>query len=426
MARTVRNGKIDTRSARAKLAVRREPYWTPISRGDAIGYRKGTNGGTWIARHRGEDGKQHYQSFGATDDARDADGATVLSFSQAQARAREWFAQKARELSGEPIAAGPYTVAGAMRDYLDWFAKNRKGLDRTRYQADAFIVPELGAIEVRKLTKARLERWLHALADAPARVRTRPGSEQRHRQSADDPEAARRRKSTANRVLTIVKAALNRAFEEGKTPSDDAWRRVKPFRSVDAARVRYLAEDETRRLVNACDPDFRPLMQAALFTGARYGELVALRVADFDRDAGALAVRQSKSGKPRHLYLTAEGREFFASCAAGKAAGALLLPRPDGKTTWGKSQQQRPLGEACAAARIAPAISFHILRHTYASRLIMRGAPLPVVAAQLGHRDTRMVEHHYGHLAPSYIADTVRAAFGELGIVDPGNVVAIQ
>lgn len=426
MARTVRNGKLDTRSARAKLAIRREPYWTAISRGDAIGYRRGMKGGSWIVRHRGEDGKQHYQSLGAADDARDADGIAVLSFSQAQARAREWFGQKARELSGEPVATGPYTVADAMRDYLVWFAKNRKGLDRTKYQAEAFIAPELGAIELRKLTKNRLERWLHGLADSPARVRTRPGRPQQYRQSSDDPEAVRRRKSTANRVLTVLKAALNRALEEGKVPSDDAWRRVKPFRSVDAARMRYLTEEETRRLVNACHPDFRPLVQAALFTGARYGELVALGTADFHYDSGTLAVRQSKSGRSRHLYLTAEGREFFAACAVGKACDALLLPRPDGKTPWGKSHQQRPLNEACTAARIAPAVSFHVLRHTYASRVVMRGAPLAVVATQLGHTDTRMVEKHYGHLAPSFVADTIRTAFGELGITGRNNLTALR
>jgi hypothetical protein len=55
----------------------------------------------------------------------------------------------------------------------------------------------------------------------------------------------------------------------------------------------------------------------------------------------------------------------------------------------------------------------------------MRGAPFAVIAAQLGHADTRMVERHYGHLAPSYIADTVRAAFGTLGILEPSNVAPI-
>lgn len=55
----------------------------------------------------------------------------------------------------------------------------------------------------------------------------------------------------------------------------------------------------------------------------------------------------------------------------------------------------------------------------------MRGAPLPVVARQLGHSDTRMVEKHYGHMAPSYVADTVRAAFSPLGFALDKNVVAL-
>jgi len=46
-------------------------------------------------------------------------------------------------------------------------------------------------------------------------------------------------------------------------------------------------------------------------------------------------------------------------------------------------------------------VNFHGLRHTYASRLAMHGVPLAVIAVQLGHADTRMVEKHYGHLSPS-------------------------
>ena len=78
MARTVRNPKIDTRSARAKLAERREPYWTVISAGNALGYRRGAKGGTWIAKFRDEDGRRHLESLGAADDARDADGLSVF------------------------------------------------------------------------------------------------------------------------------------------------------------------------------------------------------------------------------------------------------------------------------------------------------------------------------------------------------------
>ena len=65
------------------------------------------------------------------------------------------------------------------------------------------------------------------------------------------------------------------------------------------------------------------------------------------------------------------------------------VPAPNGKP-WAKSEQQRPLAAACAVARIEPVVNFHGLRHTYASRLAMRGVPLAVIAAQLGHADTRM------------------------------------
>src|SRR5262249_27087821 len=196
------------------------------------------------------------------------------------------------------------------------------------------------------------------------------------------------------------------------------------FRAADAARLRYLSDDEARRLTNACPADFRALATSALLTGCRYGELADMTVDDFNPDAGTLRVRQAKGGKARHVVLTQEGREFVAQRAAGKPGSVRLSLRGNGKP-WGKSEQQRPLSAACTAARIEPPVNFHGLRHTYASRLAMRGVPLAVIAAQLGHADTRMVEKHYGHLAPSYVADTVRAAFGTLGIVPPANVVPI-
>jgi len=93
---------------------------------------------------------------------------------------------------------------------------------------------------------------------------------------------------------------------------------------------------------------------------------------------------------------------------AGRAAGEFLFHR-DG-TTWGKSHQQRPLADACRAANVSPAASFHVLRHTYASLMVMDAVPLMVVARNLGHADSRMVEKHYGHLATSYVREAIRAA----------------
>jgi integrase len=134
-------------------------------------------------------------------------------------------------------------------------------------------------------------------------LRTKAGVEQRHRDTDSSPEGVRRRRSTANRVLTILKGALNHAHREGKCASDDAWRTVRAFREADAARLRYLSDAEARRLTNACPADFRALVTGALLSGCRYGELAAMTVDDFNPDAGTLRVRASKSGKPRHVVL---------------------------------------------------------------------------------------------------------------------------
>jgi integrase len=423
LARMVRNPKIDTRSARARFAQRREPYWTVISAGNALGYRRGVKGGTWIVKFRDDSGKRQLEALGAADDARDADGLSVFSFGQAQERARSWFERKARERSGDFVPVGrTYTIAYALAEYrADYQHRSGKATDRLDASAGAWILPELGSVPLDKLTKGRVVAWHLKMAETPPRLRTKPGADQKHREVDASAEGVRRRRSTANRVLTILKAALNHAYREGRCSSDDAWRSVRAFREVDAARLRYLSDEEARRLTNACSLDFRALVTGALLTGCRYGELASMIVRDFNPDAGTLQVRKSKSGKPRHVVLAQEGRDFVAALAAGRLGGARLFLRNNGKS-WAKSEQQRPLTAACTAARIDPAANFHALRHSYASRLVMRGVPLSVVAAQLGHADTRMVEKHYGHLAPSYIAETVRAAFSPLGIVTPSNV----
>ena len=427
MARTVRNAKIDTRSARTKLTERREPYWTPIARGCALGYRRGAKGGTWIARFRGDDDKQHYDALGAADDARDADGLTVFDFAQAQERARAFFTGKARELAGhvEP-SSGPYTVARALEAYFAERARRgSKGLAKDRAAARVRILPQLGAIELAKLTTKRIRDWQADLATAPKLARVGRRGQKSAPVDVKDADAVRARRSTANRTLTVLKAALNHAYRDGRVATDDAWRKVRPFREADAPIVRYLSDDECRRLVNACDGKFRDLVRAALLTGCRYGELTRMRAGDFSREGGTIAVRESKAGKPRHVALTDEGQELFAALTAGKTGRDAIFVRDDGNA-WGPSHQQRPLDAASKRAKIEPAATFHILRHSYASALAMRGVPMGVIAAQLGHADTRMTEKHYAHLAPNYVADTVRAALPALGIVERSNVAQLK
>ena len=166
-------------------------------------------------------------------------------------------------------------------------------------------------------------------------------------------------------------------------------------------------------------------MRAGLETGCRYGELIRLEVCDFNPDAATLAIRQSKGGKPRHVVLTEEGAVFFCQQTTGRSGHELMFRHGDGGA-WKTSEQARPMKEACERAEIKPTISFHILRHTWASLAVMNGTPLLVVAKNLGHADTRMVEKHYGHLAPSYVAEAIRAGAPKFGFKPDHKVTTLQ
>jgi integrase len=326
----------------------------------------------------------------------------VLSFAQAQ--------DLALSPPLKPDPGGPLTVFGAMDSYVNFLRDG--GRERAAAEAEGrmrkHLPPQLGNTQVADLKPEQLRGWLADLA------------KKRSGRRPDGEEAERRSRVSANRVLGVLRAALNHAHAEGAVPSDAAWRRrVKPFKNVDVARKRFLSVDESRRLINGCRGPFRLLVQAALHTGARYSELTRLRVHDFDEDGDTIGVATSKSGKPRRVHLTEEGEAFFRELAVGQPGDALLLPR-EGSGQWQKSDQHRRMHEAVERARIAPSVSFHGLRHTYASLSIMGGVPLLVVAQNLGHADTRMVERHYGHLAASHKREMIRDYAPRFGITS-GN-----
>jgi integrase len=408
MARTIRDALLDSRTARSKLKARGKPYWRGLEPGLHLGYRRPTTGaGKWLARHYVGDQAYEVETIAVADDFSDPDGVAILSFPQAQTLARSRMVARAHTAAGK---TEPLTVKDAIDAYLTYLETKRSKSGReARYAADAFILPVLGAVEINKLERAQISAWLGKVAKAPARIRTKKGKEQQFK-PADDPDHKRRRQSSANRILTVLKAALNlTAHDHPKAiPSDAAWRRVKPFEGVDAARIRYLTVEQAKQLLSACEPDFRRLVRGALETGARYGELCALDVADFHHNSGTVEIRQSKSDKPRHIVLTADGVKFFRGITKGRAAGERMFLKENGEP-WLASHQKHPIAEASKAAKIEPAVNFHALRHTWASHSVMGGVPLMVVAKNLGHTTTKMVEKHYGHLAQSYVADAIRA-----------------
>jgi len=411
--RKIRDSKLDSRSARSQLRARAKPFFRSIEPGLALGYRKLTSGpGTWAVRRYAGDGRYttiNLRTADGTiviaDDYAEADGDRVLTFAQAQVAARA--THPARR------TVETYTVDDALTDYLAYLETDGRS-SRTLYDArnriETCIRPPFAAVKTSELTTERLERWRYEVAKTPARIRTGNGFKQRHRKIVGE-DGQRARRSSANRTWSILRAALNRAFKTKKIESDRAWRLIKPFANVDAARVRYFTIDECRRFLNACasDPNFHELAQAGLQTGCRYSELARLEVGDFNSDSGTLNIRRSKAGRARHVVLTDEGQAFFRQLTAGRPSAERMLHK-----RWTSCLQAPSMKRACERAGIVPA-GFHTLRHTWASLAVMAGMPLMVVAKNLGHVDTRMVEKHYGHLAPSYIADAIRASAPRFG-----------
>lgn len=407
MDRHARDHRLESRSARERLRRSKQLYWRMISIGCFIGYYKGARTGTWAARCRKTDGKGYFQRFlGEADDLRDANGVTILSFRQAQERARAWFDEVYIAKHGRPDR---YTVGDALDDYLRGFTG--KSLEKTRHTIERHIRPRLGKRPVCSLTTAELTQFQSELASRRSVYRANRNGEARAR--PDDGDNARRGKSNANRIFTPLKAALNRAFYEGKVSDDTAWRRVKPYSKVSVARIRYFTPAEINALLTAAEPWFRAAIQAALFTGARWSEIHQMKARDVDLQSGTILFPETKSGRPRYVHLTDEGLRFFACQAAGKGLYDPLFTNQHGRPL-GPSHQIRPMSLTCVKAGVEPA-GFHILRHTYGSTLAMAAVPLAVIAEALGHADERITRKHYAHLSPSYVRDAVRAGLGRLG-----------
>lgn len=419
MGRHLRDNRIDTREARKRLTVRSEPYWTKITQGCALGYRKLASGrGTWIGRYRDRAGQRFHKSLGAADDVVDADGVTSLNYAEAQGKARDWF----KALSSGGLIAetgGRLTVAAAMDRYLAYIEAHKKSHHHISVYNNAYIVSRFGKMQVADLTTALIRKWHEDISKEPPRLRKKRGQAQRYRVEDPDPrEAKRKRQLRANRHLTTLKAALNLAWRDGLVAHRDPWERVQPFSGVERQRTRFLMPGEARLLLQACPGKLRDLVQAALLTGARYGELCNFNVSDFLPHASALFVRDSKSSKTRHVYLNKTGMDFFARLCRGRTAHEPLLTMDNGGR-WRRDMYFRPFKAAVKAAGLDVKFTFHELRHTWASLTIMQGAPLIAVAQNLGHRDTRMVELHYGHLTNSYVRQVIQRSAPTFGLEEP-------
>jgi integrase len=365
---------LQTREARKKLKARDKPYFHPLNRGLALGYRRDKGAaGSWLLR---EFRKGHYvqRRIGSADDTAPADGDLILSWKEAQA--------KALDKDRPTVTKGKFTVRDAAQTY---FKTRKSTAPHDPFTWSRYIEPKLGDSLVNDLTTDDIEAWLAELVPA-----------------TNDREKRRRARASANRYFNVLRAILNSAYRKNpkKVPSADAWRRVQAFANADQSRTRTLTADEAKRLLDALPQNLQAIARGSLLTGLRFGELTALQAGDIGKDF--VRVRISKSGKPRTVPLNREGATFFASVAAGKATDVLIF-EPITRT-----HVSRLMRKACVETKIDPPAVFHDLRRSYGSLLINSGTSVDVIQGLLGHADPRMTRRTYAHMVDATMQKAVK------------------
>jgi integrase len=374
--------RLDTKTGRAKLSPRPAPYYDRLSKGRYLGFRKlGADTGTWTARARTQTGTQTYKALGEESD--------VFSYDHAKIAAETWFRDLDREVTGLADDGKPATIESVCRMYVE---------DRRRQKGDA------AAVEAER----RFEREVyggggkngdrheaHEIAGTLiAKVRTRQIEAWR-----DGLVTNGLSKASANRTLTTLKAALNYAVKHRYVGADVAieWSSVSPLKNAHRRRDLFLDLKQRRALLNAAEGAVRYLIEAAMLTGARAGELVSARRSQFDARTKMLTLT-GKTGT-RTIPLSPSAVALFAKLSKSKFPSAYLLTRDDGKP-WAHSDWDELVRATATKAELPKGTCLYTLRHSWITAALM-GSMSTLMVARLCGTSLMMIEKNYGHLAAS-------------------------
>lgn len=383
---------IRTSGGRSKLPVNPNAItWAKHATGQYVGFRKtGEDFGTWWARVRDPaTGKQHYKQLGEF-----ADHQQAKRYDQAVKAALEWFRQ-----ADMGVVPHKMTVKDACDRHIkalraadgDVKADNEEARFRRLVYGD-----KLASIELGKLKKADLESWRQRVAEMPAKV-------SRHKKKDVEIVTRKRSAGTVNRDTVPLRAALNRALDDGLVSTDLAWRvALRPIKNADQRRDIYLDRAQRSALLDKAADEIKPFLRALTVLPLRPGALAALTVGDLNAKLGTLRIGIDKAGRERRIKLPAVTAGFLAEHAKGKLPAAPLLGRADG-THWTKDSWKLPIKAAVIAAEMPVAATAYTLRHAIITDLVTGGLDLLTIA-QISGTSVAMIEKHYGHLRQDHAA----------------------
>jgi integrase len=349
-------------SIRKALRPRREPYWSRIRRGLYLGFRKiDGDSGAWVARVQHADRSKNYRSLGYVSD--------TLDFDAAKAAAESWFKMRESGVTDEVV-----TVEQACAEYVN-DRRREKGEAcahdaMKRFERCVFGTP-FGRRPLDKLGTEHIKQWREGLGLSPA---------------------------ASNRTLTTLKAALNLCVQNRRVDAARAieWRSVRPLKGSDNRRTIFLDVEQRRALLAACgSAAVRDLVEGALLTGARPGELVNAVRGQYDAKQKTMMFC-GKTGR-RVVALSAQANALFAKLARSKLPNAYLFVRDDG-SRWPHSGWDKYIKQAAREAGLPAETCLYVCRHTYIGQAIADGMNTLEIARQCG-TSLAMVDRHYGSVA---------------------------
>jgi len=333
-------------------------------------YERPTGSNIWWIRYVDDVGRLHREKVGPK----------ALAISVYQKRKTEI---RERRFFPERFKRADITLAAAIDDYM---ARTRLRLRRTadfdRYAR--LWKSEIGELPLRQLTAGDIERI---------------AVKRRAELSA----------ASVNRELTFIRAVLYKAHGDGRMEAIPFGRgagKVRLFRES-RGRTRYLTDDELERLREAIAEEHWPKIAVAIHTGLRRGNQFRLRWADVNFDTGLICAERPKGQEDPYFVPMNDELRSVLRALPSRMRSPWVFPSETGKTPLdGGNFSKREFKDALVKAGITN-FRWHDLRHTFASRLAMKGVPLRTVQALLNHR-TLTTTLRYSHLTQDHLLDAVQ------------------
>jgi integrase len=267
-------------------------------------------------------------------------------------------------------------------EYLKWSEANKKSYsgDKSRYQKHLKFLDDVRLKDISPLMLEKLKRDLYKKKLSSA---------------------------TIHHVLTLIRAIFRKAVAwklyNGPIPTNEI-----KFPKLNNRRLRFLSHEEaalTLKEVKKVSLQVNNQSLLALYCGLRFGEIANLTWADVNLDTGIIQVRDAKAGD-RHAFITKPIKKMFQKLHESKPANQSSLIFPDKKgikqkhisRTFYETIKKLGFNKGITDNRLK--VSFHTLRHTFASWLAIQGTSLYEIKELMGHKSIEMTER-YAHLMPN-------------------------